>query len=182
MLRIIAGKFRSRKLLQPPIEITRATKDRVREAVFSALGVQINAASVLDLFAGSGAYGLEAISRGARQVHFNDMNAKAIAILNQNMNLLKITNATVTQLDYLVCLGSLHQNQQTFDIIFLDPPYQSEALQKAVDFITEKQLLNPHGAVVIETEGKQLVLSAEVYLTKRYNYGRTTIEIGWKKV
>ncbi|MEY3431872.1 MAG: ribosomal small subunit methyltransferase, partial [Bacillota bacterium] len=129
MLRIIAGKFRSRKLLQPSLKITRPTKDRVREAIFSAIGPKIIDAVVLDLFAGSGAFGFEALSRGARFVYINDHNPDAIKIIEANKFDLKIEETKISQLDALQFIQYAVKNKIQFDIVFLDPPYAYSELQ-----------------------------------------------------
>lgn len=181
MLRIIGGQYRSRKLFQPPEMITRPTKDRVREAIFSSLGRRILDACVLDLFAGSGAYGLEAYSRGARDVHFNDHHALAITTIQKNLDLLAIKTAVTTQLDYLDCLRHLSAQGHTFHVIFLDPPYDQDMLSIAVSKLLTSALLNPGGVLVIEYEKEQIQLPEAEFVVKKYNYGRTNVLIGWKK-
>ena len=180
MLRIIAGKYRTRQIKQPPLSLTRATKDRVRAGVFSALGFHVNGSNVLDLFAGSGAYGIEAFSRGASLVTLNDQDSLSISIIQENLKTLGILSAKVYKLDAMVCLQQLHNDKVVFDLIFLDPPYQSPVLKLALDFILEKEMLSPKGVLIVESESRDDLLSKDKFKVKAYNYGRTSIEIGWR--
>ena len=175
MVRIIAGIYRSRQLQQPPLSLTRATKDRVREAVFAALGPKVIGAKVLDLFAGSGAYGIEAISRGATQLNLNDIHEEAIRVIQANLASLKLHGQVVTQLDALKFFESF---QETYDLIFLDPPYQWSSLEDLLKLVLKS--LNPFGVVVYESESEQSFLNQDIFRIKTYNYGRTYVHIGWK--
>ena len=175
MLRIIAGIYRSRQLQQPPLSLTRATKDRVREAVFAALGPKVIGAKVLDLFAGSGAYGIEAISRGAKHLHLNDIHEEAIEVIQVNLASLHLHNQVVSQLD---ALKFFQTTQETYDLIFLDPPYQWSSVEDLLNLV--KQRLNPFGVVVYETESERSLLNKDIFRIKTYNYGRTYVHIGWK--
>lgn len=178
MLRIIAGKFRSRKLHQPPLSLTRSTKDRVREAIFSSLSTTIINAHVLDLYAGSGAYGFEALSRGAAVAYFNDNHQDAFNVIHQNVKDLNIEHTVITQLDYQTCLYNLSKQGLTFDIIFLDPPYQSNFLTISIEIIVSERLLSKSGIIVIESEQESSLLPEDKFLIKTYNYGRTFVHIG----
>jgi 16S rRNA (guanine966-N2)-methyltransferase len=175
MLRIIAGIYRSRQLQQPPLSLTRATKDRVREAVFAALGPKVIGAKVLDLFAGSGAYGIEAFSRGAAHLHLNDMHEKVIQVIQANLASLNLHGQVVSQMD---ALKFLQATQETYDLIFLDPPYQWSSVEDLLNLV--KQRLNPFGVVVYESESEQSLLNQDIFRIKTYNYGRTYVHIGWK--
>jgi 16S rRNA (guanine966-N2)-methyltransferase len=181
MLRVIAGKFRSRKLEQPPLTITRATKDRVREGVFSSIHQKINGAIVLDLFSGSGAYAIEAYSRGASKIIVNDQHPLAQSTIKKNLNSLGIYDATILALEALDCLQFLKENKQTFDMIFLDPPYTDERLSKIILLIVDYQLLNSKGVIITEQEMVTSLFPKDIFMIKAYNYGRTHIQIGWKQ-
>jgi 16S rRNA (guanine966-N2)-methyltransferase len=181
MLRIIAGKFRSRKLEQPPLTITRATKDRVREAIFSSINQKVNGSKVLDLFSGSGAYAIEAYSRGASKIILNDHAPLAQSIIKKNLNLLGIHDAMLLELEALDCLNFLYEKKQTFDIIFLDPPYSDERLNQIILLIVKFQLLNSKGIIVTEQEMVSSLFPKDIFAVKAYNYGRTHIQIGWKQ-
>lgn len=181
MLRIIGGKFRSRLLAQPPLNLTRPTKDRVREAIFSAIGNKVINAVVLDLFAGSGAYGFEAISRGATSVYFNDSHSEAIKVIETNAANLKINQYKLTQLEGIKFIQFASENQLQFDIVFLDPPYAFEGLQNLFKQLFTSNLLKSNAVVVYESENKVCNFNDDTMRTKTYNYGRTYVHIGWKQ-
>ena len=151
-MRIIGGKYRSRVLAEFAGENVRPTSDRAREALFNILSLKIYGARVLDLFAGSGALGIESLSRGAQEVQFNDFSKDSIAIVKKNLNTLKIavgSEAKVTQGDYLACL---EQAKGAFDLIFIDPPYRMDYGEKALKKIAERGLLSESGVAVYERD------------------------------
>lgn len=152
-MRIIGGKYRSRVLAEFAGENVRPTSDRAREALFNILALKIYGARVLDLFAGSGALGIESLSRGAKEVVFNDFSKDSIAIVKKNLTTLKIPvgggEAKVVQGDYLACL---EQARGQFDLIFIDPPYRMEYGEKALKKIAEKGLLSENGIAVYERD------------------------------
>lgn len=148
-LRIIGGQWRSRRLPIVALEGLRPTPDRVRETLFNWLQMPVREAQCLDLFAGSGALGLEALSRGAAEVVLVEKHPKAASTLQANLTTLKATNAQVLNQD---ALEYLNQASTPFDIIFLDPPFHHNWLPKVLDIIQGKQLLNPRGYLYIEHE------------------------------
>ena len=151
-MRIIGGKYRSRVLAEFAGENVRPTSDRAREALFNILSLNIYGARALDLFAGSGALGLEALSRGAREVIFNDCAKDSIAVVKKNIASLKIAlgeEANISQADYLFCLENA---KGQFDLIFLDPPYRFDYGEKALQKIAEKGLLSEGGVAVLERD------------------------------
>ena len=151
-MRIIGGKYRSRVLAEFAGENVRPTSDRAREALFNILSLKIYDARVLDLFAGSGALGIESLSRGAKEVQFNDFSKASVAIVKKNLNTLKIAvggEVKVTQGDYLACL---EQTKGSFDLIFIDPPYRMDYGEKALKKIAERGLLSENGVAVYERD------------------------------
>jgi len=168
-MRIIAGIKKGRKLICKYDAKTRPTTDRVRENVFNTLFglVEMKGAHVLDLFAGIGAYGLECHSRGAKEVTFNDADKKAVDIIKQNCKSVGC-NGTVWHMDFRLALEKLKSKQ--FDIIFLDPPYESDSAIEAFEFITQHKMLAENGILVIESE-KQLPIEA----LKIKEYGRALL-------
>jgi 16S rRNA (guanine966-N2)-methyltransferase len=181
MIRIIAGTYRSRKLLSPPERITRPTKDRVREAIFSALGQHVYSAHILDLFAGSGVMGFEAISRGAQSAVINDLHESAMNVIRKNAEILQVgKEVTLSQSSFDELLKQYAIKQQQFSVIFLDPPYQTKLLERAVSLIEEHHMLTPHGIIVIESNAPFILNSAQFKKIKNYQYGMTFITIGWK--
>lgn len=152
-MRIIGGKYRSRVLAEFAGENVRPTSDRAREALFNILALKMYGARVLDLFAGSGALGIESLSRGAKEVIFNDFSKDSIAIVKKNLTTLKIAvngeEAKVTQGDYLACLEMVRGQ---FNLIFIDPPYRMEYGEKALKKIAERGLLSEDGIAVYERD------------------------------
>lgn len=152
-MRIIGGKYRSRVLSEFAGENVRPTSDRAKESLFNILFLKLQGARVLDLFSGSGALGLESLSRGAKEVVFNDFSKDSIGILKKNLSALKIPvngeEAKVMHSDYLVCLDNLRGQ---FDIIFIDPPYREEFGVKALEKIAQKTILSDHGIAVYERD------------------------------
>ena len=151
MLRIIGGQWRSRKLAIVDAEGLRPTPDRIRETLFNWLQGDIHGASCLDLFAGSGALGFEALSRGASNVVFVEKNRIVSKQLLSNLALLN-TSAEVQQTD---ALNFLAQTSAPFDLIFLDPPYRKGLLDKSLALINEKALLKPASLIYLEHESEE---------------------------
>ena len=131
MIRVIAGEFRSRRLRTPAGDKTRPTAERVREAWFNILQRPVRSARVVDLFAGSGALGLEALSRGASTADFVETHRAALAALKANITALKVTDrTTIHRVDALKFAGALQPGQ--YDVAFADPPYESDAPARLV--------------------------------------------------
>ena len=145
-VRIIGGQFRSRKIGFPEVKGLRPTHDRIRETLFNWLGNQVVEASCLDLFAGSGALGFEALSRGASEVTFVDSQAAVVAALNKSCELLKV-KANIIQTTFQTYLS---ESNSAFDIIFLDPPYDANFLMPAISQIVKQQWLKPDGLLYCE--------------------------------
>jgi len=151
-MRIISGKYKGKKLEGYDIEGTRPTQDRVKESIFSTIQGYIPDAVVLDLFAGSGNLGLEALSNGSKFAYFNDFNKKAVDVIKKNIELLGVKNAKVLGLDYRKVLSYFKENNITFDIVFLDPPYKERIIEEVVIYLLENDLLNDGAIVVCEYE------------------------------
>jgi 16S rRNA (guanine966-N2)-methyltransferase len=147
-LRIIAGQWRSRKIHFPDLPQLRPTPDRVRETLFNWLMPVIEGARCLDLFAGSGALGLEALSRGAAEVVFVDRDPKVMTYLHDTLRLLKTEHASVVQAEALTYLNGVARG---FDIVFLDPPYQSDVLLPCCHALEAQPWLSAHAYIYIET-------------------------------
>ena len=151
-MRIIGGEFRSRILKDFSGDAIRPTSDRAREALFNILALKIRGARVLDLFSGSGALGLESISRGAKEVVFNDVSKDSVAVLKNNLAMLKLTSderICVYNYDYAVCLNAV---QPPLDIVFIDPPYRFDYGEKALTLIAQRGLLSENGIAVYERD------------------------------
>jgi 16S rRNA (guanine(966)-N(2))-methyltransferase RsmD len=158
MLRVIGGSAKGRRLTTLRTLALRPTPDRVREALFNILGTQIEAASVLDLFAGSGAVGLEALSRGARQAMFVEAHEPACRLIEHNLQLCGLHERAILRCgDVLKVLPTLKVQGQTFDLIFLDPPYREALLEQTLRELGDGRLLGGDGLVVAEHFFKRLV-------------------------
>lgn len=180
-MRIIAGEKRGLKLAILEGTYTRPTKDSVREAIFSRLQFYIKDCQVLDLFAGTGAMGLEALSRGAKEVIFVDNNLNALKVLKKNIILAKYEEkAHIYSMD---ALEYLKGTKSKFDIIFLDPPYMDGYYSKVLNLIIECDVLIPDGLVVIESKKNTLFLqeSSLFLMEKERTYGKTTVTYLRKK-
>jgi 16S rRNA (guanine966-N2)-methyltransferase len=149
-LRIIAGQWRGRKIHFPAIQQIRPTPDRVRETLFNWLMPVVEGARCLDLFAGSGALGLEALSRGASEVVFCDSNKKITRYLKETIEMLGSDNAQVVNQDALQFLQAC---DSAFDIVFLDPPYDADVLLTCCERLEQKQLLKTDARVYLEHRG-----------------------------
>lgn len=156
-LRIIGGQWRSRKLPFPDFPGLRPTPDRIRETLFNWLQADIHGARCLDLFAGSGALGFEALSRGAAKVVFIDSQKAAASQLQQNLALLEVDSgsATVCQLDAKTYLQNQANMYAPFDIVFLDPPYRKGLLDDALQLIHEKSLITKNSLIYLEHESEE---------------------------
>lgn len=149
-LRIIAGEHRGRLLAAPQGTDTRPTLGRTREALFSILYGKVEGRRVLDLFAGSGALGLEALSRGARECVFCDKSRGAIQAVEHNIQLLKLSGrARVLKGEWVQSLKTLHAERRQFDLVFVDPPYRMDAAE-AVRALWDFRIAAEHGIIIVE--------------------------------
>ena len=174
MIRITGGENRSRLLETPNTTLTKPTMDKVRAGVFSALGDAVLHASVLDLFAGSGSYGFEALSRGAKDAIFVELNRETAKVIQRNAANLKRENITIKIDDVLSFLSG---NPGNFDIIFADPPYKLDVYEKMVDVILEKNILSENGIIVLESEKELNIDESKFKKVKIYNYGLAKVYI-----
>lgn len=151
-MRIIAGLARGFLLKAPKGLDVRPTSDRVKETIFNILRNSVADAAVLDLFAGTGNLGLEAVSRGAARVVFFDASWKSLSVVKENMVHTHLEGyCEVRKIDALVGLGLLKKNQQQFDLIFCDPPYNRGLVGKVLRFLDDSdEILSPTGILIIE--------------------------------
>jgi|TARA_B110000459_G_C16622295_1_gene502523 16S rRNA (guanine966-N2)-methyltransferase len=175
-IRIIAGKWRGRKIKFAASEAVRPTPDRVRETLFNWLQ-NITNANCLDLFAGSGALGIESLSRGARSVTFIDESkeccnniAQTIALIDHNLH------PQIHNMSFAMSINALKNKQ--FDVIFLDPPYNTELLEQACKMIISNKLLMPNGFIYCETASKMDInYPKEMQIEKTKTYGNVTFSL-----
>lgn len=151
MLRVIAGSAKGRQLSTLRTLALRPTPERVREALFNILGIRIVDATILDLFAGSGAIGLEALSRGASAAVFVEAHEPACRLIAANLRRCGLeAQATIHRRDVLQVLPTLLSRRQRFDVIFLDPPYQTPLAEEALRQLGDGRLLGDDGQVIAE--------------------------------
>lgn len=149
-MRVISGKYKRRKLQGFKLENTRPTMDRVKESMFAMIQNDIADSTCLDLFAGSGALGIEALSMGAKKCYFVDKSKEAIKTIKKNLE--GITEPTeVLNCDYQQAIKYFKQSDTKFDLIFLDPPYQKENIEKIINLIMENKIINNNGLIIVET-------------------------------
>ena len=150
-MRVISGFLKSRVILGDNIDGTRPTMDRVKSSLFATINTKLNNSICLDLFAGSGSLGIEAISNGAKKVIFCDNNKKCIEVINKNINNFKIQDYSEVYLgDYLKILNTLKLKNIKFDIIFLDPPYKMDVTDEIFKFIFDNKILKNDGIIILE--------------------------------
>lgn len=176
-MRVITGKAKGVSLKTPDGMATRPTTDRVKEAMFSIIQFDIPAASVLDLFGGTGQLGIEALSRDAKQAVFVDEKDNACRLIRENLRRTKLEGqGRVVRSDYAAFLRNC---KEKFDIIFLDPPYAEVFLENSLKIITEIDILHSGGIIVAERPlGKELPWEFDGFTrSKDYKYGKTLITI-----
>ena len=170
-MRVVAGSARGLKLKTIEGDSTRPTKDMVKEALFSVLTADINDSVFLDLFAGSGAIGIEALSRGAKEAYFSDINKECIEVINFNLEKARFKDKSkVFNLDYIKMLDKV--SNISFDIIYIDPPYNKGLGVKAIEIISSYDLLKKSGIIVYETDEVEQVPDTigtyEIFKSKKY--------------
>ena len=175
-MRVVAGQFGGRSLVAPRGAGTRPTSDRVREALFSILGsTSVSEARVLDLFAGSGALGIEALSRGAADAVLVDSSAAAVAAIRRNLSALGV-EAEVRRQDALAYLRSASRDARQYDLVFLDPPYRQAGALGPELSAALGPVLAPAARVVAESDRRAPLELDQVLLDER-RYGDTLIRI-----
>lgn len=182
MIKISAGKFKNRTLETPNDKVTIPTMGKTKEAIFNALSTRVKDAEVLDLFAGSGSLGIEALSRGAACITFVDNSLFSIAAINNNIKKLGIENET--KVIKKEAIRYLDEEPNKFDLIIMDPPYHEGKLcDKAIDLILKNELLKEDGIIVVESKGQ---IDEAKFIgfekVKTYRHGIANVLIAWKKI
>ena len=156
-MKVISGLLKGRNIVGFNIEGTRPTMDRVKESIFSMIQDKVRDSIVLDLFSGSGNYGIEAISNGAKLIYFNDKNKECIKVIKRNLDNFNILDKSkILNLDYLKCLNYLKDNNIKLDLVFLDPPYKLDCLNEILWFLDKNKLLNLGSCVIVELTNNNL--------------------------
>ena len=185
-MRVISGKARGTKLNTVNELTTRPTLDRVKEAIFNIVQNKIEDAIILDLFSGSGAIGIEFLSRGCEKAYLCDISKKVVNIINQNLEKTHLKEiAVVYNTDYKRCLQDLQKQNLQFDIIYIDPPYKDNIAVDAVKRILSYGLLKEKGLIIIETDEKNRDIEEleklDIQINECRKYGRANlIFINWK--
>ena len=176
-MRVITGSARGRRLNELKGYDTRPTTDKVKEGIFSAIQFEVEGARVLDLFAGTGQLGIEALSRGAKSAVFVDQRTDAVKLIRENLALTKLTDGA-----QVVCgesMSYLNALRTPFDLIFLDPPYADDLLERAVAHVVRFDILAPNGIMIAESPAdKDLPALVPPYrIAREYRYGRIKVTL-----
>ena len=183
-MRIVGGKYRHRLIVFPDdMAHTRPTKDRIREAIFSAIG-DISGYRALDLYAGSGAMGIEALSRGVSHITFVDVSPLAIKTINDNLNSLKVDKSEfdVFKTTDISAIESFKEKGNQFDLVFLDPPYEKGEYEKIVDLLYNNNLLSNKAILVLESNRPVKLENIDYQKNKEYHYGDIMVFIYWRQL
>lgn len=178
-MKIISGKYKGRILKGYMIDGTRPTMDRVKESVFAMIQEYVRESIFLDLYSGTGNIGIEAISNGSKKAYLVDNNVVAIKTINENISMLKIDNACVIKGDAKYILNDFINQKIKFDIIFLDPPYETNEIDKILTLINNNlTVLDNNGIIVCETKIKidyQKYSNLTIYKERKYGDKKVTI-------
>jgi 16S rRNA (guanine966-N2)-methyltransferase len=176
-MRVIAGRLGGRRLKAPGGRVTRPTSERVREALFAILGT-VEGAVALDLFAGSGALGIEALSRGAARAVFVERDPTAVRALRENLAALELAapQAEVRRADAFAALRSARARKETYDLIFIDPPYRHAPDWGPELSVQLAPLLGPGARIVVESD-RRMPFDLAVGIETERRYGDTSIRI-----
>lgn len=170
-MRVISGSARGKQLTPVPGNNTRPTTDRVKESVFNILQMDIPGCEMLDLFAGTGQIGIEALSRGANHAVFCDFSPKALAVIRKNIQAARVQErAEVIAGEFQTVLQKL--SQRKFDVIFLDPPYGGEILNSALKSLESFDILRANGIILCESSIQDAIICPDsMRIRKQYRYG-----------
>lgn len=177
-MRVIAGEFKGRRLSTPKGRDIRPTADRVREAVFNIIGPRVHGAVVLDLFAGTGALGIEALSRGAIAATFVDTSREALGVIRRNIEICALKARThVISCDVYRSLGALGNHNPPFDLVFADPPYHCGYLIPAMENLHASGCLSESALIVVEHDPREPVVAQQSHfqVTDARRYGATAV-------
>ena len=180
-MRVISGSARGRRLKELQGMETRPTTDKVKESLFNVIQFDIPGRKVLDLFGGTGQLGIEALSRGAAQCTFIDQRRDAVKLIRENLGECRLAEqARVIQGDSLAFLSSCREK---FDVIFLDPPYHTDLMDRALELVTKIDILSENGIIICETMAQRELppLEAPYEWGKDYRYGQIKLTIGHRQ-
>lgn len=171
-MKIISGLYKGRKIEGFDIDGTRPTMERVKESLFATIQDKIKDSVVLDLFSGSGNLGFEALSQGASYAYLVDNNYKAAKVIRNNMETIGIKNCEIINQDYQRAVKIIAEKSKKIDIIFLDPPYATDFIEKSIIAITKQKILADDGIIVCESDKYDKIVYPEEYqIVKEKKYG-----------
>ncbi len=176
-MRIVAGEFRGRKLLGP--KSIRPTEDKIKKSLFDIMRQPVLNSRFLDLFAGSGAVGIEALSRGASEVYFVEKDSKACKMIEENIAKLRLEDQTykVLGLDFERAISYFQKAKEVFDLIYLDPPYYKEMAKKALQMLGAYDIVAENGFIIAQHHKRDILEQdfGELRLWRRRNYSTTLL-------
>ena len=171
-MKVISGLYKGRNIEGFQIDGTRPTMERVKESLFAMIQDYVKDGVVLDLFSGSGNLGIEALSEGASYAYLCDYNTIAYKTIEKNLKTIGIENARVLKMDYSKALSVLKEEDVVFDVIFLDPPYQTNYIEKSIQLIDEYNLIKKDKIIVCESDKlDRIVYSNNYEVLKEKKYG-----------
>jgi len=173
-MRITGGIFKGRRLKTTPGLVTRPTTDKIRQAIFNILMSDIDGKTALDLFAGSGALGIEAISRGAESAVFVEIGHRQAETIRGNLRTLDL-NQQVVELDYHKACRTLSEREKQFDIIFADPPYNKFMPKDVITAVVQYNLLAPEGFLIIEHNAGVDIMNNYMVILLNRKFGQTEV-------
>lgn len=175
-MRIIAGKFKGRVLNDFNHSGTRPTSDKARGGIFNTLVQEVEDSVFLDLFGGTGAIGIEAESRGAKQVYIVDNNLQSIKKIKENCNKCQTSNTRIIHKDYIQALKYFQKENIIFDVVFLDPPYKEDFAEIAIKLLIEYKLLNDDCVICYEHSEEKQIKNNQIFLEKQRKYGIAIVD------
>ena len=176
-MRVITGTARGRRLNELKGKETRPTTDRVKEGIFNIIQFDIEGRRVLDLFGGTGQLGIECLSRGAAHATFVDARTDAVKLIRENLAVTALANrATVLTADYATVLSGAVEK---YDLVFLDPPYETKLLERSLELISQFDILREHGIIICESPQEKSLpdLSAPYGKYREYRYGKIRVTV-----
>ena len=173
-MRVISGTARGRKLKEPTGNSIRPTTDKIKESIFNIVQFDIEGRRVLDLFAGTGQIGIEALSRGARNVVFVDSATESVKLIRENLKICGFSDMAAV---YARDASRFLENDEKFDLVFIDPPYDSKLADTALKMITKFDKININGIIMLETKADTPTptVTLPYSLQKEYKYGNVKI-------
>jgi 16S rRNA (guanine(966)-N(2))-methyltransferase RsmD len=182
MVRIIGGVYKSRKLKFPKTKLIRPATDRLKETIFNILGQTMEGERVLDLYAGMGSIGIEALSRGAAKATFVEQSSLGIRYIADNLRVFGLENrSSVLKTDVLRAVPELYKQGESYHVVFIDPPYNQGLVKKTLLLVDQFDILSPHGKIVVEHARQEELPYLRQYRLERSNkYGITCLSFLYK--